>query len=151
MFLGPDIGYNVDYGGFYIGPSWNVHVLDGWAWVSPIFSYGGGTRLAPHDGIPQTVAAEPGLGLLAHFRSPENITNFGYSTQLREPILLSQEYLFGRDTTRLRFSINEYYANGFFGVERPRVDGEFVDLEQHPFLRGHWVLRTFFLGRDGQG
>lgn len=141
-YLGTDFGYNVDYGGVYLGPGWDFRFLDGWIRYSPIISYGGGRRLRAHRGEPTMVDPQIGYGFLGHYRSPTNVTDFGYGTTLREPIFLSEQQLFGRRRTRLRLGANQYYSNGFFGIERPRLISEVADLRQFQ-LTPLWRLRTY--------
>jgi lipopolysaccharide export system protein LptA len=141
-YLGTEMGYNVDYGGAYLGPGWDFRFLNGWVRWSPIVSYGGGRRLRAHTDEPTQVPAQVGYGFLGHFRSNSNQTDFGYSSTLREPIFLSEQKLFGSNQTRLRLGANQYYNNGFFGIERPRLIGEVNNMSQfHPL--DNWLLRTF--------
>lgn len=141
-YLGPDIGYQQDYGGFYAGPGWDARVLKGWLRFSPIVSYGGGRRLTGSNGEADSVDSKFGLGILTHYRSPHNKTDFGYSSTMREPIFLMQQDLFGRQQTRLRVGVNQEYYNGFFGVERPRQVAEVTDLETIDLSR-NLILRTY--------
>jgi hypothetical protein len=143
-YLGPDIGYNVDYGGLYAGPGWDMRLLDGWLRFSPYISYGGGQRLLAHQDEPASIDPQLGYGVLARYRSPSNHMDFGYSSTLREPIFLGTQQLFGRNQTRLRVGINQYYTNGFFNVERPRQIAEVTDLSFFTFEQmPNWFLRTF--------
>jgi hypothetical protein len=141
-YLGPDIGYNVDYGGFYAGPGWDFRFLDGWMTFSPTLMYGGGYRLKSRGSQPEYVDPKLGVGLLGHFRSYNHRADFGYSSIFREPIVLSQHRLFGQSSTRLRFALNQFYNNGFYNAERPHMIAEITDSRVfNPSDK--WLLRTY--------
>ncbi len=141
-FLGPDLGYSINYGGLYGGPSFSHPLFDGWFRVTPILTYGGGYRNEVTSGKTTYVSPKLGIGILAHYRSPENRTDFQYGSTLQEPTLYSETRLFGRSNDRLRFGVNQYYGNGFFGSERPLYIGELADYRQFNFIP-NTVFRTF--------
>lgn len=142
-YLGPDFGYNVDYGGMYLGPGFDFQALGGWFHLSPIVSYGGGRRLRPNRGEPTQIDPQLGYGFLGHFRSPVNQTDFGYSNTLQEPIFLMEQRLFNRKSnTRLRLGAKQFYTNGFFGIERPRLIGEVTHFKQFRPVKS-LMLRTY--------
>jgi lipopolysaccharide export system protein LptA len=124
-YLGPDIGYSLDYGGFYAGPSFSTRLFDGWLRFSPIATYGPGTRIEGNQ--PVEVSTRPGVGVDFDYRSYWNRTDFGYTTTSEEPVFYSEQQLFGEHDTRLRMALNHYYGDGFFGVVRPRYIAEVSD------------------------
>lgn len=126
-YLGPDIGIDPDYGGFYLGPGWDFRV-GGHSSVrfSPLVSMGGGGRRRGGGARLEDKGFGPGIGGIVHFRSPDTKLDFGYNSRVGQPVLLGDHKLFD-GKTRLRASINEDYQNGFLGYERPGYGVQIAD------------------------
>ncbi len=140
-YLGPDIGFSADYGGFYAGPGWDFPALKGWLKLSPIVTYGSSVRTTDSNQA-ERIDNQLGFGFLGHYRAPGNQTEFGYSTTVRQPILMMQQRLFGRNGTRLRLGMNHLQTNGFFGPERPKDTAEVIDYRNFN-LGDRWSLGTY--------
>jgi lipopolysaccharide export system protein LptA len=141
-YLGPETGYYADYGGFYYGPGFNTRALYGWLKVSPILTYGGGQRLGYSNNAATEVSPSAGLGVLARYRAQKTYADFGYSSTIQEPIALARYNLSHDERFRLRASVNQFYNNGFYGLERPKYSGE-VQFRDNHYLNEQWVLRSY--------
>ncbi len=119
QYLGPDIGYDPDYGGLYYGPGWDFRMGKGSFRFSPLISYGGAGRRAMNNSRYESQGVGPGIGAIAHYRSPSTYLDFGYNSRVGQPVLLGEKKLFQGGKTRLRASINEDYNSGFMDNERP--------------------------------
>lgn len=141
-YLGPEIGYNVDYGGLFVGPGWHSRLFNGWVKYAPIISYGGGTRVNSGGNQPSQIDPTPGVGFIGRFRSRTNQTDFGISSTLQIPIFLSEQRLRDDGSLRLRVGANQYFRSGFFALERPKFITELV----HNKNIGPWnnlFIRTY--------
>lgn len=127
-YLGPDIGFDPDYGGFYAGPGWDFRVGDhGSIRFSPLLSYGGGARRGARGSSFKQVEWGPGIGGVVHYRDPLTSVDLAYSSKTEQPLLLAERKLFRDRNTRIRLSANEEYNSGFFGYERPRYGAMISD------------------------
>lgn len=127
-YLGPDIGYDPDYGGFYYGPGWDFQAGKGIVRFSPLVTYGGGGRRSRGASFDSN-GVGPGVGGIVHYRSRKNKLDFGYSTRADQPVLLYERKLFD-GKTRLQAAVNEDYTNGFLGFERPHLIGQITDFRK---------------------
>lgn len=126
-YLGPDIGYDPDYGGFYGGPGWDFRVGDhGSVRVSPLASFGGGGRRSRGGTRYEDKGIGAGAGAIIHYRDPKTFIDAAYNSHVGEPVLLADRKLFD-GKTHIRLSANEDYINGFTGYERPRAGVELYD------------------------
>ncbi len=126
-YLGPDIGYDPDYGGFYLGPGWDFRVGGhSSVRISPLLSMGGGGRRMRGGAQFEDRGVGPGVGAIVHFRSPDTTLDFGYNSRVGQPVLLGEHKLFD-GKTRLKASANEDYINGFMGYERPGYGLQITD------------------------
>ncbi len=142
-YLGPRIGYNLDYGGVYAGPGFDFRVHNGWLKLSPIVSYGGGRRLRVSSSrLNPDITPKPGMGLIANYRSANNRTEFGYNSTVREPIFLMEHRINGQSENRIRLGYNQFYNNGFFNIERPNIIAEYVHLDSKRF-NDKLLVRTY--------
>ncbi len=118
-YLGPDIGYDPDYGGMYFGPGWDFRAGEhGSIRVSPLVSFGGGGRRSRGGARFEDKGVGPGAGAVLHYRDPKTFLDVAYNTRVGQPVLLGERKLLD-GKTRLRLSANEDYTNGFLGYERP--------------------------------
>lgn len=124
--LGPDFGYNIDYGGLYAGPAaFDFRVGRGWAWVSPIVTFGQAPRQSNSASNANITGAQPGVGVLAHYRSRYLSMDTGWTTTLAAPTFLGNWRPFEKSQgTSLRVAYNRQYQNGAFGIERPHFIAE---------------------------
>jgi hypothetical protein len=119
QYLGPDIGYDADYGGFYFGPGWDFRAGDhGSIRFSPLLSYGGGGRRSRGGARFENKGVGAGIGGIVHYRDPRTFLDAGYNSRVGQPVLLADRKLLD-GKTHLRLSANEDYINGFIGYERP--------------------------------
>ncbi|MEM0951893.1 MAG: hypothetical protein AAGI66_07100 [Cyanobacteria bacterium P01_H01_bin.74] len=119
QYLGPDIGFDADYGGFYYGPGWDFRAGDhGSIRFSPLISYGGGGRRSRGGASFEDNGIGAGIGGIVHYRDPKTFIDAGYSSRVGQPVVLANRKL-GDGKTQIRFSANEDYINGFIGYERP--------------------------------
>ena len=112
----PDVGFDKNIGGFYMGPSFDIPLpLDSLLVVSPVVSAFG----KKHD---------IGGGVLGHFRSGTNKTDIAYTSTRGQLILKGQQNLY-KDTTKINYMINDYPSNGIMGlaIQRPTYITELVD------------------------
>lgn len=141
-YLGPDVGYDPDYGGFYMGPGWDFQVGEhGSLRVSPLVSYGGGGRRIRNGSTFERVSAGPGVGGIVHYRDPKTRLDFGYNSHIGDPVLLGQRFLFD-GKTRVLASANEDYISGFLGYERPRL-GLMVSDSRKVFEKGKFRVDSY--------
>lgn len=141
-FLGPDVGYNLDYGGLYFGPSLSTHVGKGFAYLSPILTYGEGRRTGRSSTNPGIVDSQLGGGILGHYRSKRHAIDAGWNSTLNGFTGLTSTRIFeDSPNTRLRTAFNREYRNGFFGQERPNFVAELTD--QHNFSYKNWLLQSY--------
>jgi hypothetical protein len=126
-YLGPDIGYDPDYGGFYGGPGWDFRAGEhGSIRVSPLISMGGGGRRIRGGSTYERVSNGPGIGGVVHYRDPQTRLDFGYNSHIGNPVLLGTRKLFD-GKTRLLLSANEDYTGSFLGYERPHYGAMISD------------------------
>lgn len=123
-YLGPDIGFDRNLGGMYFGPGWDFQVGRGQLRFSPLLTYGQGVDTT--GGRFEQTEAAPGVGLMAHWRSPRHFVDFGVSSQAGQPILYGQSKLF-TEGTKLQYALNQFSANGFLGMQRPNFIAEITD------------------------
>ncbi len=130
-YLGPDIGYDPDYGGFYAGPGWDFHTgQHGNLRISPLVSYGGSGRRSIQGGSTyESISNGPGIGAILHYRDPKTRIDGGYNSHVGNPVVLARRKLFD-GKTQLMASANEDYINGFLGYERPRYGLAIQDTRQ---------------------
>ena len=120
QYLGPDMGFDPDYGGLMYGPGWDFRVGDtGNFRFSPIVSYGGGFRRAANRSRYEDKGIGAGVGFAGHYRDPKTLLDFGYNTRVGQPVGYLERQLTGDGRTRLMASVNEDYRNGFLEFERP--------------------------------
>ncbi|MEZ4574084.1 MAG: hypothetical protein R2857_04000 [Vampirovibrionales bacterium] len=144
-FLGPDIGYDIDYGGAYFGPSFSRRLGDGFGYISPIVTFGEGRRPGQSVAAFDVVDPQVGAGVLAHYRSRRHYADVGWNSTLADFTALTSTRLFKHNpATRLRVGWNTDYRNGFFGDERPNLAAEITD--QRNFSMGNFLLQTYASG-----
>ena len=115
-YLGPELGFDQALGGAYFGPGWDFRAPgNGIARFSPLLTYGNAVKAGRSF---NQQGAGPGLGALLHYENETLKFNVGYSTRAEQAVALGQ-LKFLTDNTKLLFSRNESYVNGFWGEERP--------------------------------
>lgn len=124
-YLGPDIGYDPDYGGFYYGPGWDFKLGKGYARVSPLISYGVGTRRV-RNGQQLLQVKGAGYGGLFHYVDDKNRINIGYNDQVRDPVVYAR-HKFGTGKFNLLLTANEDFRNNLVTWERPRYMAQLYD------------------------
>ncbi|MGE0199410.1 MAG: hypothetical protein AB7P76_00425 [Candidatus Melainabacteria bacterium] len=117
-WLGPDIGYDPDYGGFYYGPGWDFRLGEGSVRFSPLVTMGGGNRKRRGGRSFESTGNGPGVGGVVHYRSHGLMLDAGYNSRVGQPVGILEKKLFDGKTKAL-MSVNEDYINGFLGYERP--------------------------------
>lgn len=118
-YLGPDVGYDPDMGGFYYGPGYDFRLGEGSVRFSPYASIGGGTRKRRGGSSRyENPGKGPGIGGILHYRGNDTKIDFAYSSNVNQPVLYAEKSFFDKKT-RLIGSVNEDYVNGFMGFERP--------------------------------
>ncbi len=128
QYLGPDIGYDPDYGGFHLGPSFDFRAgQHGSIRISPIVSFGGsGQRIHGGETFKRN-SNGPGIGGIIHYVDPKTQIDAGYNSHVGYPLLLAQRKLFD-GKTKLTLSANEdYVAGSYLGYERPRYGAMLSD------------------------
>ena len=118
QYLGPDIGYDPDLGGFFGGPGWDFRLGKGTMRFSPIASFGGGGRRRRGGSRYERLGVGPGVGGVMHYRDNETIIDASYNSRVGQPIGYFERKLFD-GKTRFISSINEDYTAGFINYERP--------------------------------
>lgn len=127
QYLGPDIGYDPDYGGMYFGPGWDFRAGEhGSVRVSPLVTYGGAGRRTRSGSTFTKPTTGPGVGGIVHYRDPRTRVDLAYNSNVGEPVLLGIRKLFD-GKTNLITSMNEDYISGFMGYERPRYGAMLAD------------------------
>ncbi len=118
-YLGPDIGFDGDYGGLYAGPGWDFRTgKHSSLRFSPLVSaFGGGRRSRSGRG---RFNSDKGLGIggIAHYRGKDTLVDAAYNSSVGQPVLYAERKIFDGKTL-LRTAINEDYNGGFLGFERP--------------------------------
>lgn len=117
-YLGPDIGYDPDYGGLYGGPGWDFQLGRGSVRVSPILSMGGMGRKRRGGSMYEDRGFGPGVGGVLHYRSHNTMLDLAYNSRVGQPVVYAERKLFD-GKTKLLASMNEDYNEGFMGYERP--------------------------------
>lgn len=142
-YLGPDIGYDPDYGGAYYGPGWDFRLGNGSLRFSPFASYGGGGRRQRGQQRQRNGQGQvgPGIGGIVHYRGDNTRVDLAYNTNVGQPVLYAERSLWDKKT-RLIGSINEDYVNGFMGFERPGFGVMLADARRIKEW-GNWRLDTF--------
>ncbi|MFN8614791.1 MAG: hypothetical protein U0003_02630 [Vampirovibrionales bacterium] len=125
-YLGPDIGVDPDYGGFYVGPGWDFRLGKGFLRTSPFLILGVGQRRR-RSGQDIDDVSGVGGGLMTHYLSNRMNISAGYNVLVGTPTLLLNRKMFGDGKTRLLLTANEDYTMGFFGFERPRYSAQLTD------------------------
>lgn len=118
-YLGPDVGYDPDYGGLYAGPGWDFRLGKGSLRLSPTVSYGGPGRRARGGSTFESSSIAPGVGGIMRYRGPGSSLDVAYNSNVSEPVVYGEKKLFD-GKTKIRASMNEDYTAGFLGYERPR-------------------------------
>ncbi|MDH4379064.1 MAG: hypothetical protein QE263_04065 [Vampirovibrionales bacterium] len=129
-YLGPDIGVDPDFGGFYYGPGWDFRLGDGFLRTSPFVSFGVGQRRRRSGQDIEDISGLGG-GLMTHYLSSKTNIAAGYNVLVGSPSLVIDRKMFGDDKTRLLLSANDDYTRGFFGFERPRYSAQLTDRRPH--------------------
>lgn len=125
-YLGPDVGYDPDFGGFYLGPGWDFRAGRGIVRVSPLVSFGGGGRRARGGRSFENTGVGPGVGGVLHYRHHRAKLDLGYNSRVGQPVLFAEKKLFD-GKTKLMAAMNEDYNSGFLGYERPRYIAQLTD------------------------
>ena len=140
-YLGPDLGYDPDYGGFYYGPGWDTRLGQGFFRFSPIASYGGTGRRRRGGSRFEKNGIGPGLGAVAHYRSEDLLVDAAYNTRVEQPVLWLERKLFD-GKTRFQAGVNNDYTNGFLSYERPGAVVQLTD--QRKVFENKWTrIDTF--------
>lgn len=117
-YLGPDMGFDPDYGGFYYGPGYDFKLGQGSMRISPLVSYGSGFRKRRGGGRFENPGVGPGIGAALHYRGDDSRLDLSYNSHVDQPVMYAEKFLFDKKT-RLLSTINDDYINGFMGFERP--------------------------------
>lgn len=125
-YLGPDVGYDPDYGGLYAGPGWDFRLGKGSLRLSPTVSYGGPGRRARGGSTFESASLAPGVGGIMRYRGPGSILDVAYNSNVSEPVIYGEKKLFD-GKTKIRATMNEDYTAGFLGYERPRYGAMLSD------------------------
>ena len=127
-YLGPEVGFNQDLGGFYAGPGWDFRLGKGVAKVSPLLSYGKGRDR--DDGAFTESSSELGLGFSAAYTDDRTRLEYARVTQNNYGVFYGERRLFDGNT-RLLFSGNRD-VNGplINGSERPAFSTQLTDRRQ---------------------
>jgi hypothetical protein len=131
----PEIGFDKTIGGIYFGPSLTLDLpKSSTLRVSPIFSAFGRDSAVGGGGI-------------ARFRSSFNKTDVAYTTTGNRLVLKGEQKLY-KDTTKIKYSVNEYPDNGFLGTGfyRPLYLVELVDERKVGKLLNHNIFTRFGSG-----
>jgi hypothetical protein len=123
-YLGPDIGFDPNFGGFYAGPGWDFKLGRGSVRLSPVLSYG--PSAVGSDGQRINEGTQAGVGFLGHYRSDNLLMDYGYNSHAGQFIGYGEMRVL-TDSTKLVFSQNQDYANGVVGIERPRFMMQLTD------------------------
>lgn len=142
-YLGPEFGYDLDNGGYFAGPGFDMQAFNGWLKLVPFLTYGQGRRTAESANNPDLVSAQPGIGGELSYLSRNTLLRAGYNTTLNAPRLFAEQRLFGRRQTRARFAMNRVVNNGFYGSERPHWIGEIRDNRRWSFWDRRLILDTY--------
>ncbi|MDX2084979.1 MAG: LptA/OstA family protein [Candidatus Melainabacteria bacterium] len=157
-YLGPDLGFNKNLGGFYAGPGWDFRLGKGMVRFSPIMTYGGGVRRSDGGRNFERLDSGVGGGALLHYRSDKTMLDVGYSTRNLLPVAYGERKLFG-EHTKLQVAANENYINGFMGQERPAYIAQVVDDRELATVKGFtlsshaalgWARDDFYPTNDAQ-
>jgi hypothetical protein len=125
-YLGPDIGYDPDYGGFYYGPGWDTRVGKGFLRVSPVLSYGGAGRRRRGGSRFEDQGVGAGAGIVGHYRDENLLIDAAYNSRVEQPVLwLDRKLLDGK--THFQIGVNQDYTNGFLSFERPGFVAQITD------------------------
>ncbi|MBX2860798.1 MAG: hypothetical protein KTR14_06160 [Vampirovibrio sp.] len=140
-YLGPDVGYDLDYGGLYWGPGWDFRVGKGVLKLSPTITYGNARQRQNGGQELESKGAGPGLGGLLSYQSPTTSIVGGYNTRGGQFAGLARRRVF-TDNTQVKLAMNQNYSNGFLGSERP---GWLAQLEDQRTIGrlGNFQLDTF--------
>lgn len=112
----PEVGFDKTIGGIYFGPSLTLDLpKNSVLRLSPVFSAAGREHVVGGGGI-------------VRFRSGINKTDFAYTTTGNRIVLDGEQKLY-KDTTKIKYTINEYPDDGFLGTGfyRPLYLAELVD------------------------
>lgn len=112
----PEVGFDKTIGGVYIGPSLTLDLpKNSMLRISPVFSAAGRDHAVGGGGI-------------VRFRSGINKTDFAYTSTGNRIVLDGEQKLY-KDTTKIKYSINQYPDDGFLGTGfyRPLYLFELVD------------------------
>jgi hypothetical protein len=150
-YLGPELGFDPALGGVYYGPGWDFRASGGGiARFSPLLTYG--TAFSSKGGSFRQEGAGLGTGALLHYENENVKFNVGYSTRAEQAVALGQ-VRFLTDATKLVFSRNEEYVNGFWNSERPiwslqaqdtRKIAEWKNFELDTHTSAGWYGDNFF-------
>jgi hypothetical protein len=131
----PEVGYNKSIGGIYFGPSLTLDLpKSSFLRISPVVSAFG------RDG-------SIGGGGIARFRSPINKTDIAYTTTGNRLVVKGEQKLY-KDTTKIKYTVNEYPDNGFLGtgLYRPLYLAELVDERKIGKVLNHNIFTRFGSG-----
>ncbi|MEW5822330.1 MAG: hypothetical protein AB1782_19200 [Cyanobacteriota bacterium] len=112
----PEVGFDKNIAGIYFGPSLTLDLpKNSMLRISPVFSAAGRKHVVGGGGI-------------ARFRSPINNTDIGYTSTADRLVVKGEQKIF-RDTTKIKYYVNEYPETGFMGMGfyRPLYLAELVD------------------------
>jgi hypothetical protein len=143
-YLGPEFGYDLDNGGYYLGPGFDHRFAKGWLKFTPFLTYGSGRRRSTSASSADLVEAGPGIGAQLSYLSQNTKINLSYNTTLADARVFIDQRLFGRQGTRFRAGYNQVMNNGFYGSERPNWIAEVRDLRRK-YLFNYRLLAQSYL------
>lgn len=125
----PEVGFDKNIGGIYFGPSLTLNLpKNSYLRVSPIVSAFGSENYIGGGGV-------------AHFRSGINQTDIAYTTTGNRLVVRGEQKIY-KDTTKIKYSVNEYPDDGFMGtgLYRPLYLVEMVDERKIGKLLNHNIF-----------